>query len=226
LSYTELSITTNFTFLRGASHPEELMDQAAIFGYEAVAVTDRNTFAGLVRAHAAAKRTKTRLIPGCRLDLIDGPSLLVYPTDTAAYSRLSNLLTLGNLRAEKGKCHLYKADVYASAKGWKLIAIAPDVMNEVFDFDLPFQNVLKEYREAFGAELFIAASRSYNGNDTKIIHRIFKLARKLDMPMVATNDVHYHHPARRELQDVMTCVREKCTIHNADFGCIRMPRGT
>lgn len=157
MSYSELQITTNFSFLRGASHPEELVDQAATYGYGAIAITDRNTFAGLVRAHAAAKKTKTRIIPGCRLDLIDGPSLLALPTNLEAYSLLSNLLTVGNLRTEKGQCNLYKADVYAYAKSWKLIAIVPERLNESFDFDLPFQSNLKEYREAFGNDLSIAA---------------------------------------------------------------------
>src|SRR5688572_21750278 len=115
MNYTELHITTNFSFLRGASHPEELVDQASTYGYSAIAITDRNTFAGLVRAHSAARKTKTKVIPGCRLDLIDGPSLLALPTNLEAYSQLSNLLTVGNLRTEKGQCHLYKADVYAHA---------------------------------------------------------------------------------------------------------------
>src|SRR5688572_20873128 len=217
MMYTELQTTTNFSFLRGASHPEELIDQAAALGYTSIAVTDRNTFAGLVRAHGAAKKTKTRLISGCRLDLIDGPSLLALPTDLRGYSQLSNLLTLGNLRTEKGQCHLYRADVYSYAKAWKLIVIPPDKLNESFDFDVPFKKALEEYRDSFGTELSIAASRTYNGNDLKLLHRIHQQARSLDIPMVATNDVHYHHPMRRELQDVVTCVREKCTIHNAGF---------
>src|SRR5687767_12496232 len=106
MSYTELQVTTNFSFLRGASHPEEMVEQAASFGYKAIAITDRNTFAGIVRAHTAAKNSGIRLIPACRLDLNDGPSLLAYPTDLKAYSLLSNLLTLGNRRTEKGKCDL------------------------------------------------------------------------------------------------------------------------
>src|SRR5688572_21651665 len=134
MMYTELQTTTNFSFLRGASHPEELIDQAAALGYTSIAVTDRNTFAGLVRAHGAAKKTKTRLISGCRLDLIDGPSLLALPTDLHGYSQLSNLLTLGNLRTEKGQCHLYRSDVYSYAKAWKLIVVPPDKLNESFDF--------------------------------------------------------------------------------------------
>src|SRR5881296_3919945 len=103
MNYIELQITSNFTFLRGASHPDELAVQASKLGYTAIAITDRNTFAGIVRAHAAAKKAGIRLIPACRLDLLDGPSLLAYPTDRQAYERLSSLLTIGNFRAEKGE---------------------------------------------------------------------------------------------------------------------------
>src|SRR3954463_7613046 len=102
MNYIELQVTTNFSFLRGASHPEELVAQAAEYGYKKIAIADRNSFAGIVRAHAAAKKTGIEIIPGCRLDLLDGPSLLAYPTNAKAYSSLCNLLTTGNLRAEKG----------------------------------------------------------------------------------------------------------------------------
>jgi error-prone DNA polymerase len=217
MSYTELQVTTNFSFLRGASHPDEMVDQAAIYGYKTIAITDRNTFAGIVRAHAAAKKAGIRIIPACRLDLLDGPSLLAFPTDIPAYSRLSNLLTLGNLRTEKGKCELYKEDIYQHAKGSKFIALPPATLNAVYEFDTSFKETLKEYREAFGEHLSIAASRYYDGNDARQLYRTYELAVQLNMPMVATNDVHYHHPGRRELQDIVTCVREKCTIHNAGF---------
>src|SRR5688500_9546622 len=113
--YSELQVTSNFSFLRGASHPEEIVQQAADLGYAAIAITDRNTLAGIVRGHAAAKKAGIRYIPGCRLDLQDGPSLIALPTNIHAYARLSALLSLGNLRTEKGKCHLYKSDVYAHA---------------------------------------------------------------------------------------------------------------
>src|SRR5688572_16046965 len=103
MSYTELQVTTNFSFLRGASHPEEMVEQAAVYGYKSIAITDRNTFAGIVRGHVAAKKSEIRIIPACRLDLLDGPSLLAFPTDIKAYAHISNLLTTGNLRTEKGK---------------------------------------------------------------------------------------------------------------------------
>jgi error-prone DNA polymerase len=217
VKYSELQVTSNFSFLRGASHPEELVQQAFTFGYNAIAITDRNTLAGIVRAHVAAKKCGIKMIPGCRLDLQDGPSLLAFPTDIHAYARLSNLLTVGNLRTEKGKCELYKADVYQYAKGLKFVVIPPNSLNQSFDWEQSFKNDVKEYKSNFTEHLFIAATRGYNGSDAKTFHRIAELAKALDLSMVATNDVHYHIPERRELQDVMTCVREKCTIHNAGF---------
>src|ERR1700722_4692973 len=217
MSYTELQVTTNFSFLRGGSHPEEFVEQAADYGYGAIAITDRNTLAGIVRAHVAAKSKNIRILPACRLDLLDGPSLLAYPTDTDAYGRLSALLTTGNLRAEKGQCHLYKDDVFAHAKGMKFIVLPPSELNTSFDFDAGFIEALTAYRDALGDQLYLAASRSYRGDDAKQLHRLAELSRRFDTPMVASNDVHYHTPDRRQLQDVLTCIREKCTIQTAGF---------
>jgi error-prone DNA polymerase len=217
MEYTELQVTTNFSFLRGASHPEEMVEQAVALGYDAIAITDRNTFAGIVRAHSAAKKAGIRLIPACRLDLLDGPSLLTFPTDIKAYAQISALLTLGNLRAEKGSCHLHKADVYSHAVGSKFIVIPPVTLNDKFDFEDDFKNQLREYRDMFGDQLSIAVSRAYNGDDSKMLACIHQLAVRFRILMVATNDVHYHNLMRRELQDIVTCVREKCTIHNAGF---------
>ncbi len=217
MKYTELQTTSNFSFLRGASHPEELVEQGVELGYTEIAITDRNTFAGIVRAHAAAKKRGIRIVVGCRLDLLDGLSLLAYPTNKKAYSQLSNLLTVGNRRAEKGDCHLYKKDVYEYADGVKFIVIPPNELNELFEFDTSFETALIEYHTAFDENLFIAASRKYAGDDGKYLYRLNQLSTKLNIPLVATNDVHYHEPARRQLQDVMTCIREKCTIYTAGY---------
>jgi error-prone DNA polymerase len=217
MRYTELQITTNFSFLRGGSHPEELVHQAEILGYSAIAITDRNTLAGIVRAHAAAKSKKIRIIPACRLDLLDGHSLLAYPTSRQAYTQLSALLTEGNRRAEKGQCHLYKKDVFRHADGIKFILICPKALNASFDFEPHFYQDLKDYKEAFDQDLYLGIARTYQGSDTKKLHRIAQLSARFAVPLVATNDVHYHIPERRELQDVVTCIREKCTIYNAGF---------
>src|SRR6201991_811634 len=125
MEYAELQVTSNFSFLRGGSHPHELAEQAAALGYSAIAVTDRNSFAGIVRAHMSAKAAGIQFIPACRLDLMDGASLLAYPTDIEAYGRLSALLTLGNRRTEKGKCELYKKDVYEYGEGILFVAVPP-----------------------------------------------------------------------------------------------------
>ena len=213
MEYTELQVTSNFTFMRGGSHPEELVECAADLGYTRIAITDRNSVAGVVRAHQAAKIKGIGIIPACRLDLTDGPALLAFPTDTSAWGRLCALLSLGNLRTEKGKCELFKKDVYAHKEGIKFIAVPPPELNSHFDFDDDFKASLKEYQTVFGRELYLAISRSYSGNDSKRFHRLANLG----VPIVATNDVHYHEARRRELQDVQTCVREKCTISNAGF---------
>ena len=215
--YTELQITSNFTFLRGASHPEEMVEHAATLGYNSIAITDRNTLAGIVRAYAAAKKCGIRVINGCHLDLLDGYDLLVYPTNINGYSKLCQLISTGNLRAEKGQCHLYKADVFAYAKDMKLIVLPPLELDPLFQFELDFIEALKEYKRLFGSDLYIAASPRYLGDDAKYLYQVSALSLQLNIPMVATNDVHYHEAGRRQLQDVVTCIREKCTIHNAGF---------
>lgn len=217
MSYTELQVTTNFSFLRGASHPEELIQKAAQFAYKEIAITDRNTLAGVVRAYAASKKNDIRLITGCRLDLIDGISLLAYPINKDAYAQLCSLLTKGNLRTQKGKCDLYKQDVYEHANNLKFIAVTPTSINENFDIEDNYKKDIEEYYEVFGNDLYIGASRTYQSNDFKKLFRLHQLAKRFNLPLIATNNVHYHHPERRELQDVLTCIREKCTINNAGY---------
>ncbi len=217
MNYTELQVTSNFSFLRGASHPDEIIDEATRLGYTTIGITDRNTLAGIVRAYVATKDKNIRLLVGCRLDLLDGGSMLAYPTDKEAYSRLSNLLTVGNLRAEKGECYLYKRDVYEHSEGIKFIAIPPHSLNLDFDFEPSFKIALEDYKEAFGKNLYLAASRRHGGDDGKQLYRLEELSNCYNIPLVATNDAHYHNKARRQLQDVVTCIREGCTIYNAGF---------
>lgn len=217
MEYTELQVTSNFSFLRGASHPEELVEEAARMGYKKIAITDHNTLAGIVRAHATARKLGFQIIPACRLNLMDGASLLAYPTDTKSYGRLSALLSLGNLRTEKGSCELYKKDVFEYSKGIIFIAIPPDSLSEGFDFQTNFYTDLHTYKDGLGENLYLAINRSYQGEDQKRMFRLSELSKKTGIPLVATNDVYYHSPERRELQDVLTCVREKCTIQNAGY---------
>ncbi len=217
MDYTELQVTTNFSFLRGASHPEEMVQQAVTLGYTEIAITDINSFAGIVRAHAAAKKLGIRIIVGCQLQLLDGPPLLAYPTTAEGYAQLCGLLTTGNMRAEKGECHLYKKDLYEQLKEVKLLVLPPLQLNNLFELEHSFRDVLQEYKNHFGDNLYLAVQKTYNGDDSKLLFRLDQLSVILRIPLVATNNIYYHEPARRQLQDVLTCIKEKCTIHNAGF---------
>ncbi|HRP57569.1 PHP domain-containing protein, partial [Agriterribacter sp.] len=217
MQYTELQVTSNFSFLRGGSHPEELVAQAAAMGYSEIAITDHNTLAGVVRAHTAAKASGIRIIAGCCIDLKDGPSLLAYPTCLDGYSRLSHLLTTGNLRTEKGKCDLYKKDVYAHKEGILFAVVPPSELNDSFDYDDSFKRILQEYCNNLQGQIYLTATRSYQGDDIKKHYRLSELSGRFNVPLLATNDVHYHTTDRRQLQDILTCIREKKTIYNAGY---------
>jgi error-prone DNA polymerase len=122
---------------------------------------------------------------------VDGPGLLAYPTNINAYSQLSSLLSVGNLRTEKGKCELYKADVYQYSKDMKFIIIPPGVLNEQFQFEPSFKKTLEEYRDTLGKDIYLAGCRYYNGDDGKQLHQLSQLSAFFNIPLVATNDVHY-----------------------------------
>ncbi|MXY39103.1 MAG: error-prone DNA polymerase [Rhodospirillaceae bacterium] len=222
-AYAELQVTTNFSFLRGGSHPEELVMRAAELGYRAIGIADRNTLAGVVRAHSAAERAGLTLLVGARLDLQDGVSLLCFPQDKPAYARLSGLLTLGKRRAEKGDCHLRLADLPDLAGSQCVVVLPPDGIPECDPPDRAagengsFSFIIKQIADLFQGNTWLAASCLYRGDDARRLDRLAGLAAAAGVPLVATNDVHYHVPARRPLQDVLTCIREHCTLDEAGF---------
>jgi error-prone DNA polymerase len=203
--YAELQVTSHFSFLRGASSTEELFSQAALLGVEALAVVDRNSLAGVVRAHEAAKATGVRLVIGCRLDLADGMAVLVYPTDRPAYARLCRLLSLGKRRAGKARCRLEWPDLVAYGEG--LVAVlVPDLADNECGLRL------RRLREAFGDRAYLALTLRRRPNDQLRLHELSKLATQMRVPTVVTNDVLFHEPGRRMLQDVVTCIRHNVTI--------------
>ncbi|MER9169293.1 error-prone DNA polymerase [Mesorhizobium australicum] len=208
--YAELQVTSHFSFLRGASSCDDLFAQAAALGIEALAVVDRSSLAGIVRAHQAAKDTGVRLIVGCRLDLVDGMSLLVYPTDRAAYSRLCRLLTLGKKRGGKAKCHLEWSDLADYAEG--LIAVlVPDRADDTCALQL------RRLRETFSNRAYLALTLRRRPNDQVRLHELSNLATQMQVPTVVTNDVLFHEPGRRILQDVVTAIRHNITIDELGF---------
>jgi len=234
IPFAEFAVTTNFSFLRGASHPEELVARAAELGLKGIGIADRNSLAGVVRAHLFARDNQEamdgmRLAIGARLVFCDGtPDILAYPRDRAAYSRLSRLITRGNLKAQKGFCLLTRDDLLESAEGLQLILMLRSTFEEedrskqaakiYDDFDGAREHpklslcrseddFLASLRDVTQNRLWLAASMSYGPMMRQDLAERIALARATKLPLIATNDVLMHDPARRPLQDVLTSIR-------------------
>ncbi|MEA3036242.1 MAG: error-prone polymerase [Sphingomonadales bacterium] len=215
MTYTELHAATHFSFLRGVSSAEELFAAAALLGYEALGIADRNSVGGLVKALRAADATGVRLVAGCRLDLMDGAALLVWPEDRAGWSRLTRLLTLGNHRAdpkkgEKGQCFLHWEDVAAYSDGL-VAALLPG------EADAAAAAALAQMQGIFGDRAHLALAHRRRPGDAVRLHALGALARRHGVRSLATGDVLYHSPDKRMLQDVVTAIRHKCTIDELGF---------
>ncbi|OWQ98329.1 error-prone DNA polymerase [Sphingopyxis witflariensis] len=209
-TYVELQVTSHFSFLRGASAPEELFAAAALLGHSALGLCDRGSVAGMVRGLSGQETTGVRLIPGSRIDLRDGRSLLLYPKDRAAWSRLTRLLSLGKARGGKGNCWLDWPDVVAWADG--LVAVLlPDAADERTRIDLG------ELRETFGRDAYLALSLRRRPGDFARLRALDALGRSVGVRCVAMGDILYHAPERRPLQDVLTAIREKTTVDALGF---------
>ncbi len=211
-TFAELQTTTNFSFLRGGSQPGELVLAAKALGLSAIGIADRNTLAGVVRGWSQGRSIGQRVLAGARLIFADGtPDIICYPTDREAWGRLTRLLTIGQRRAKKGECQLHLHDLEEHAEGQILLVAPPESLDADFE---PFLDTL-----AIGhpGSVFLLASRPYGAQDLKRLSRLYGVSRRTGAPMVASNDVLYHGPARRPLQDVLTCIREGCTIDQAGF---------
>ena len=216
-AYAEIGITTNFSFLRGGSDPRAYVQQASELGIPAIGIADHNTLAGVVRAWKELDNPelthKPKLLIGTRLVFIDGtPDILVYPRDRAAYGLLCQLLTRGKRggddeRIAKGECHLKLDDLVEFSEGQLLVLTLPH------RFDSPDALKILDRLKASRADgVWLAASLLYRGDDKRRLARLHLLSLTSKVPLLATNEVLYHHPARRPLQDVLTCIREKTTI--------------
>jgi error-prone DNA polymerase len=284
--YAELAVTTNFSFLRGASHPQEMVARADELKLAAIGIADRNSFAGVVRAYDEARKRKIKLLVGTRLATSDGFEVLAYPTDRAAYGRLCRLVTAGNLKAKKGECHLTFERILAASEGQMLIALPPLTLfsdrhpevsarsaglegcrpmrqpkSDLTDFGIStvqvghsrlgcrrpsrlaelvigpatsgrtrwlapqgdgnessptaFVERLSALARAAPGRTFLAGVHYHRGDEPRRLGVLAELGARLDAPLVAVNDVFYHASERRPLADVLTCVREKCTLAEA-----------
>ena len=215
MTYVELQAATHFSFLRAVSSAEELFSAAALLGYPALGIADRNSVGGLVKALRAADSTAVRLVAGCRLDLMDGASLLVWPRDRAAWSRLTRLLTIGKSRAdprkgEKGQCFLHWEDVAAWSDGL-VAALVPD------EADSAGATALAQLRDIFGNRSHLALTHRRRPGELRRLHSLESLARRHQVRSLATGDVLYDGPDKRMLHDVVTAIREHVTIDELGF---------
>jgi error-prone DNA polymerase len=215
--YAEIGITTNFSFLRGGSHPQDYVHRASELRLPVIGIADHNTLAGVVRAYKELENHeleyKPKLLIGSRLVLMDGtPDIWVYPRDRAAYGRLCQLLTRGKRgddtdKTEKGECHLKLDDLLEFAEGQLLVLTLPHRFEQAKALD-----VLDRLQRSSADGVWLAASLLYRGDDRRRLMQLHRIAEAAGVPLLATNEVLYHHPARRPLQDVLTCIREKTTI--------------
>ncbi len=213
-AYAEIGITTNFSFLRGGSHPQDYVHEAGDLRLPVIGIADHNTLAGVVRAYVELENPrvefKPKLLIGSRLVFRDGtPDILVYPRDRAAYGRLCQLLTRGKRGedTEKGQCHLDLDDLLEFAEGQLVAVMLPHRFEAAKALD-----VLGRLQRGHADGVWLAASLLYRGDDRRRLVRLQRIASTAGVPLLATNEVLYHHPARRPLQDVLTCIREKTTI--------------
>ena len=215
--YAEIGITSNFSFLRGGSDPRAYVHQASALGIPVIGIADHNTLAGVVRAYKELDNPEIKhppkLLIGARIVFIDGtPDILVYPRDRVAYGRLCQLLTRGKrgddiTRIEKGECHLRLDDLLDFAEGQLLVLALPHRFDEEGALE-----ILQRLKDSHADGVWLAASLLYRGDDKRGLARLHHIAHAAKVPLLATNEVLYHHPARRRLQDVLTCIREKTTI--------------
>ncbi len=228
--YAELYVSSNFSFLHGGSHPEQLVSQAKNLGLSALGITDCNTLAGVVRAHIAAKDLGLPLLIGARLVLRHTAhpsssvfSILAYPTTRAAYGNLCTLLTIGKRRAPKGDCFLFLDDLLPLLRELALIFVPPAfVPHAVRISPIEEGEFLKSCRRIQEAVpdlrlLSLALVKNYGNQNSVHLHAAIEAASKLGVPCVATNAILYHAPECRQLQDVLTCIRHTCSISQAGF---------
>jgi len=212
--YAELHCRTNFSFLEGASHADELVARAAELGYAALAITDRNSLAGVVRAHAAAKESGFKLLIGAEITPRDAPPVVLWAADRAAYGRLSRLITHGRRQAPKGACELTLEDI-AQHQAGLLAAVVPHSADGCCD-----TAALARYRHIFGDRGHLLAELHYGVDDARQLRQLQRLARQSHLPLVAAGDVHYHLPQRMLLQHVLTAIRHGTSVAELGERCL------
>ena len=215
LRYAELHCRTNYTFLEGASHPDELVTRAAALGLSALAITDRNSLAGVVRAHVAAKEAKLKLLIGAEITPVDASPVVLWAMNRTGYANLCRLITHGRRNAPKGECRLVLADVAERAEG----LLAGVLLNQVHESQCA--QSLTRYLDLFGDRVYALAELHRGPNDRQRLAVWQQQTRQAGISLIAANDVHCHTRERQQLQDVLAAIRHGCTV--AELGERRFP---
>ena len=216
MRYAELHCRTNFSFLAGASHPDELVARAVQLNYAALAVTDRNTLAGVVRAHAAAKETNLKLIVGAEITPIDAPAIVLWAPDRQAYGRLCRLITRGRRNAAKGECHLTLVELADHAAGLLAGVVTARSSQSVTPSSVAEQQSLHTYRDIFGDRSYLLVEPHAGADDQGYLDGQKLLSQQTKLPLLAAGDVYYHAPGRMPLHDVLTAIRHGTTVAAAE----------
>lgn len=211
MGFAELAACSNFSFLHGASHPDEMIAQAHALGLEAIGLADRNSFAGVVRAHLAAKEAGIRFHPGTRLVTRCGFELIAYPKNRRAYGQLCRLLTDANFRAIKGECELWPEMIVDASDDQVFLILPPDPIPP------GWLDTAKAIAKRARSDTYLALTRRFDGRDGERLFRLSQLAEQLGLPPLASTDALYHAPARKSLQDVITCIRTHVRIDEAGY---------
>jgi error-prone DNA polymerase len=219
VGFAELGARTNFTLLDGASHPAEMVATAAMLGHAGIGVCDRNSLAGVVRAHVAAKDLKLRFVVGTRLVLDDDATYLTWPTDRASYGRLTKLLSLGRMRTPKGQCQISRAEMLDHADGWVMAAVPPSLPDARFAERL--QADARDLRDRLTRPLLCSAAVIYDGADRYRLETLTAIGAAAGTGLLATTDPRYHHPDRRRLADVLTAIRLGVPVDRIGFAADR-----
>ena len=217
MQYVELHCKSNFSFLEGASHPDELVTRASELGYRGLAITDRESVAGVVRGFAPAKERGLQYIVGAEIHPKDCPPMVLWPKDRAAYGRMCRLISRGRLRAEKGRCELRWSDIVEWSDG--IIAGLLPAMNHVSKpndhFAKSFSRFARtEFREVFESRSYLICEAHNDVDDVSAIENFRKASLGDDLPLVAAGNVHYHAPNRMPLHDTITAIRNNATVRD------------
>src|SRR5262245_1846691 len=218
-SFAELHCISNFSFLRGASHPEELVQRAAELGYRGIAITDECSFAGVVRAHVAAKEHGIALVIGTEINVDADLKLVLLAPDRRAYGRLSSLITRGRRAAGKGDYRLTLADLEPGIPECLALWIPGNLHHGPAWRGREFRELIEQGRllKRLFPRLWIALELLQEGRDIDLAAEALTLSMRLALPIVATNDVHLHTPERKALQDVLTAVRLKTDVSSLGY---------